>query len=156
VLQKGVQAVVAAVVRVADDPVSDQAAEQLVGRDAELLAPNVPERDVHRGQRRADDVAGREKAAPVHQLPEVLDPAGVFADDLLADVVECAQDRLRAHVDTALADAGDPRVRVHDDEHEAAIVDLDGERLEAGDLHSNVSLPSNLTGRRYRAARSVA
>ena len=142
VLQVGVQAVVAAVVRVADHLVADQPAEELVGRDAELLAADVPERDVHGRHRRADDAVGREEAAPEHQLPEVLDAAGVLADDLLADVIERAEDRLGPTVDAALADARDAGVRIDDAEEEVAVVDLDRERLDAGDLHENASLPT--------------
>src|SRR5437016_171162 len=110
VLQKRVQPIIATVVRVADDFVADEAAEQLIGWDTERLAANVPQGDVDGGHRRADDAAGWEEAASVHQLPEMLDPAGVLADDLLADVVEGAEDRLRPAVDAALADAGDAGV----------------------------------------------
>src|SRR5438046_2369922 len=68
-------------------------------------------------------------------LPEVLDAAGILADDLLADVVEGTEDRLGPAVDAALADAGDAGVGVDNAEDEASPARLDGERLDAGDLH---------------------
>src|SRR5687767_8049931 len=128
VLQVGVESVIAAVVWVADDLVADQPADELIRRDAKLLAANVPERDVHGRHRRTDDAVGREEAAPEHELPEMLDAAGVLADDLLADVIERAEDRLGPTVDAALADARDVGVRIDDAEEEVAVVDLDCER----------------------------
>ena len=66
----------------------------------------------------------------------MLDAAGVLADDLLADVVEGAEDRLRAAVDAALADARDATASVSTTQKtKLRLLTADSERLKAGDLH---------------------
>ena len=67
-------------VRVADHLVAHQAAEQLVDRDVERLALDVPQRDVDGRERRPGDTVMREEEPADHALPEVLDPHRVFAD----------------------------------------------------------------------------
>jgi hypothetical protein len=82
----------------------------------------------------------------------VLDSTRLFANDLLADVIERADDGVRARIDAALADARDAGVSIDDAEDEAAIIDADCERLYAGDLYQDASLPSLDAGERYLAA----
>ena len=57
------------------------AAEQLVDRQAEHLASDVPERDVDAADERRDEAERPERVeAGVQLVPEELDPGRVFAD----------------------------------------------------------------------------
>src|SRR6266540_5469363 len=133
-LQQLVQGV-GTVVRIANHPLTDSPTQQLVDRHTQRPALDVPECDVDRRDGRGDDVAAGEEAAPIHQLPEVLDTRRVLTDDLGLEVLERPENRMGPISDPSLADAADAIVRVDYAEDIVAAVDLDGERLESGDLH---------------------
>ena len=62
------------------DPVARAAAEQLPDRQLERLALDVPEREIDRRDRRREQVAA-ERSRAVDEVPEVLDPERVRADE---------------------------------------------------------------------------
>ena len=110
--------------RVGADPLVLDRADQLAHRLAERLALDVPERDVEAADRvNGDPTTSDEDDAAVHLVPEPLDVERVLADQQL---VQALRNRVRARsaherrdglgrrVD--LADAGDPLVRVHQDD----------------------------------------
>src|SRR6266508_4619321 len=125
---------------VADHLVAREAAEQFVDRDAQRFALDVPEGDVDGGDGGGGDLAGREEAAPEHLLPEVLDAAGVLADEEGLEVLDHALDGELAAGDAALADAGDALVGVDDDEEVVPAAAPDGVDLDVGDLHWSVTV----------------
>jgi hypothetical protein len=138
VLDERLDAAAALDVRVADDLVAGEAAEQLVDRDVERLALDVPEGDVDGGDGRGGDVAGREEAASEHLLPEALDLERVLADEERLEVLDGAGDGKLAAGEAAFADAPDALVGVHDDEGVVALArpGRDEECFDIGDLHS--------------------
>src|SRR6185503_10574377 len=102
--------------RVAGDVLAREAAQELVHGDAERLAADVPERQVDRALRVDLLAAGRVEVAAVHELPQVLDPRGVLADDQPRDLLDGVA---RA----ALADAGQALVGLHGDDRVALVED---------------------------------
>ena len=74
--------------------VAGLAAEQLVDRHAEVLARDVPERDVD-GAERAHDRRAAEVARAVQVLPVVLDPQRVLADQVVRELVDDRFGRLQ-------------------------------------------------------------
>ena len=91
-------------------PVAHPAAEQLVDRDAERLAEDVPQRLLDAGDGAADDDPAAPERVAVDGLPVVLDPRRILPDQVLRDVVDGADDRLGLALQAGLADAGDAGV----------------------------------------------
>ena len=115
------------------DPVAHPAAEQLVDRDAERLAEDVPQRLLDAGDGAADDHAAAPERVAVDRLPVVLDPRRVLADQVLLDVVDRADDRLGFSFQTGLADAGDPGVGRDLDEDQVRPAGEEDVRDDVGD-----------------------
>src|SRR6266536_1502188 len=96
-------------VGVAQDPVPDRTAEQLVHRLTGDLALDVPQRDVHRADRGHGDRAAPPVDPAVQVLPGVLDAGGVAADQQGCDVVaQVAGDRELAAVESGITPTDDP------------------------------------------------
>ena len=74
-------------VPVGAQPVPGRPAEELVDRHPGQLALDVPQRHVHRGDRGHRDRAAAPVRGPVQELPGVLDPVRVLADQQLRDVL---------------------------------------------------------------------
>src|SRR5207302_11478610 len=83
--------------------VAAAAAEQLPDRRLQPLALEVPERDVDRADRAADDVPA-ERGHPVEVLPVVLDAHRVLADEVWREALHDLIDRLRVAPGRALAE----------------------------------------------------
>ncbi len=64
------------------DLIAALAAQQLPDRRLEALAFEVPQGDVHRADRAADDVAAKRRQA-IQVLPVVFDPHRILADEIL-------------------------------------------------------------------------
>jgi len=124
--------------------VAREAAQQLVNRNAERLALDVPQRHVERAQP-VDFFAARGiEIAAIHDLPEMLNARRTLADDHGAELLD--------HVfGAAFSDAGDALIGF-DGDHVAALV-KDGPPArdvviaDAGDLH---------VGQRSRGLRRAA
>ena len=114
------------------DPVAHLAAEHLPGRNAERLALEVPQRLLEPGERRHQHRAAAVEAAAIGDLPDVLDPARVMADEAVAQRLERAVDRLGIALEAGLAPAD--RAVVAFDPHEQP-ARRDEEGFDAVDLH---------------------
>ena len=68
------------------DLVPELAAEEVPDRRAVVLALDVPQGDVDRRKGARQDVAA-ERPHPVERLLDVVDPEGVLADEVLAELV---------------------------------------------------------------------
>src|SRR5262245_29827291 len=84
---------VADVVWVADDLIAYAAAQQVVDRDAQRLAFDIPQRDIDRRDRRHQDALGREEAPAGEPLPDMLDPRRILADQQWLEVLDRADHR---------------------------------------------------------------
>src|SRR6185503_801586 len=80
--------VVEPAIGVVADTVVRRAAEQLVDRDAERLALDVPERLVQPGDRRAEDRATAPEGCLVHLKPVALDPRRVLPDEIALQLAD--------------------------------------------------------------------
>src|SRR4051794_7170517 len=81
-------------------------------RSTERLAFDIPEREVDRAERVQPLLARRIEAVHERGLPDDLAVEGVAADDAARDVANGVRR-------SALADAGDPGIRVDEDDHVA-------------------------------------
>ena len=130
--------------RVADDFVADQAAQQFVAGHAEGFAFDVPQGDVDRTDRGGSDAAAREEAATQHDLPQVLGPHRVFANQRRRERVDEAGHRVLPPGDATFADPSD------------AFVSLDGHEEEVANFADNVSFyRCDFHGRKVRQNESV-
>jgi hypothetical protein len=74
------------------DVVSAGAAQELVERDAEGFAADVPQGDVDRGDDGAEDSGGGEEPAAGQHLPVMFDATGIGADEVVGQVGDGAAD----------------------------------------------------------------
>ncbi len=88
--------------------VATLAAEQMVHRDAELLALDVQQRDVDGGDRRAQDAAAFEILAAVHILPQMVGLQRILPDQEVAEMVDRALNGAQPADQSGLAPAEDP------------------------------------------------
>ena len=102
--------------------VTGRAAEEVVHRDAEPLALEIPERDVDSRDGAHDHLAGRPERAAHHLAPPVLDLRRILADEQLPEVVEDADHAAAAPGEARLADPGQPLVRAHEHEDHGVLV----------------------------------
>ncbi len=116
--------------------VAHQAAQQLVDRDVQRLALDVPEGDIDRGERGGYRAFGRKEPSPREGLPEMLDTKRVLTDQQGLEMLDRAGDRQLTAGQTRFADAGDPFVGVDDDEEEVAKPAPDGIAGDIGDAHA--------------------
>src|SRR5690606_4977911 len=70
------------------DTVADRAAEQLMHRHIEGFAEDVPQRLVQTGQRTREYGTAPVERRLAHQLPQILDPAWVLADQQIGQFVD--------------------------------------------------------------------
>jgi len=90
------------------DAVAGRPAEKLVHRQSGNLALDVPERGIHRGDRRHGDRPAAPVRPAVEVLPHVLDAGGILADQQRHDVVpQVARHAQLAAVQGGVAEAGD-------------------------------------------------
>ena len=82
-------------VTVQPDLVAREASEQLVDRNAQLFALEVPERHVDPGEGRAGSDPAPVEAAAVTHLPDVFDPVCILPDQVRLEVLEQAVRSLR-------------------------------------------------------------
>ena len=113
--------------------VAHPAAEEFVDGHAEVLALDVPQRDVDRRDRAADGAAG-EVVGAQHDIPVVLDRHRVAADEVLGILGDRGGAGLELAPGAGLADAGETRIRLDAGEAEA----VDHEGFDFGDLHGSV------------------
>jgi hypothetical protein len=141
---------VAADPRIGADRVADASAQQLPCGQAIAPALQIPQGLVEARQRRHQHRAAAIEAAPVTDLPDVLDPSRVLADEPVPQRLERAVDRLREPLKTRFAPA------------ERAVLGLDSDEepprrhrkgLDARDLHA-ASVPRK--GRRLLLPRGAA
>ncbi len=115
------------------DPVAHPAAHHLPGGQSERPALQVPQGLLEPGQRRHQDRAAAVEAAAITDLPNVLDPERVVAEEAVAKRREGAVHRLRLAFQARLAPADRAFVRLDPDEQPAR---RDIEGLDLRDLHN--------------------
>ena len=86
-------------------------------------------------ERGGEDIAALEIRRAVAGLPEVLDAAGVFADQPAGEMLDHAGHAELAAGHAALTDAGDPFVGIDLDDELVAKPNLDRIRRDRRDLH---------------------
>ncbi len=131
--------------------VAHGAAEQLVHRQLECLAFDVPERQIHRAHGVGLLTTRRIEPGDVHLLPDRFDLERILAD-------ERARALLERVLRSALANPGDPHVGLDRADHVALVeegvevrrrVDSDPRDLAAGELSVNgFGTPEQKSGRR--------
>ena len=94
--------------------ITDRSAQQLVQRQAERLALDVPQRHIQRALRMRLFAARRIEPRDVHLLPDGLDAEGILADERAGALFERVP---RA----AFADACDPGIGLHRHHHVALV-----------------------------------
>ena len=129
---------VALAVGIADDLVTDGAAQQLVDGQAERLALDVPQCYVDAADRAGVDALRGEEVATEHVLPEPLRAERVLSDDQLRQVLDSLGDGLPRQRHAHLAEAVDARVRIDSDEEPAEESRLDGDGGDFGDFHGRL------------------
>ena len=92
-------------VRVETNPVAARAAEQCVDGQPGDLARDVPERLLDPADRGHEHRAAAPERVPVHDLPEMLDPARVLALDQSGELCHRGHDRLCLALERRLARA---------------------------------------------------
>ena len=107
-------------VGVGENGVADLAAEQLPDRHAEVLAEDVPARDLDGGDGGAMDVAAVERDAVEHPLREGADVLWILPDDEMLQLAHRRFGRLDETVERALAEPDQAGVGVDVDEEEIA------------------------------------
>src|SRR5665647_2812633 len=80
--------IIAADPSVHPDPVSDRTSEQLMDRDAQRLALDVPQRLVYAGHGAAQDRTAAVETALGEHLPVILNARGIAADEVLRELVD--------------------------------------------------------------------
>jgi hypothetical protein len=120
----------AGAVRIQLDAVMAAAAEQLVDGQSRDLPFDVPQRLLDRAHCGERDGAAAEERLPIHELPQVLDPRRVLADDVLRVFVDGGGDGERMSRQAPLTDAGHTFVRLDDDKEPVPRADVDDERFE--------------------------
>ena len=107
-------------------------AQQLINGDSERLSLDIPQREIQSAQGVQLLTPRGIKVTPVHQLPEVLDPPGIFADKHR----RALDDRVAR---STLADSGDALIGFDGDEIGALVKDRPGPRIrvvpDSGDFH---------------------
>src|SRR6218665_826333 len=98
-------------------PVAPQAAEQLVYRDAERLALDVPQGLIDAGDGAHEDRSATVKARTVHHLPEVIDACRVLPDQVRLQFMHCRLNGARMAFDHRFAPADEALVRLDAQEH---------------------------------------
>ena len=105
-------------------------AEELVDGHLEVLAGDVPERDVD-GAERTHHRRAAEVAPAVHVLPVVLDPQRVLAHQVAAHLLDGGGGGFQETPGAGLAQAHQPVVRMH--LHQQVLIQE--QRFDFGDLH---------------------
>jgi hypothetical protein len=104
------------------DSLTRRAAEELVDRDAEPLALEIPERDVDAGNGAHDHLPGRPEGAAHELRPPVLDPRGILSHEELGAVVEDAEHAAPLSGQAGLADARQPLVGADENDDDGVVV----------------------------------
>ena len=118
------------------DLVAELAAEEVPDRRAVMLALDVPQGDVDGREGAGQDVAA-ERPHPVERLLDVVDPEGVLADQVLAELVHDRLGRIGEAPRPGLTDAGHAGVGGDpDDEVRPDQIAPDEESLDLLDLHA--------------------
>ena len=130
-------------VPVGAQPVPGRPAEQLVDRHPGQLALDVPQRHVHRGDRGHRHRAAAPVRGPVQELPGVLDPVRVLADQQLRDVLlQVRRHREFAPVQGGVTDAGHAVLGGDPQRHEVTGRACH-EDFRGNDFHTGPGLPSH-------------
>src|SRR6266516_572033 len=132
--------------------IANGAAEELVDGDAVELAGNVPQCFVDRGEGAGEDRPVAVEPRLAHDLPVSLDRQGVPSDEVVGEIRHRRLDRTRAHLDPALAPAGDPLVRPDADEQPLR---RDEESVHRRDLQAGPGAGAELGGTFDRAAHCI-
>jgi hypothetical protein len=125
------------VIVAADAARIERPAQQLICRDAERLAADIPERLVDGGDCRAHHRSRPVEAVDVHRLPDVLDLHGIGPDDELLEVLDARHSRAGFTFEGALTPADNALVGFELAEDVGAVGggrQRDAEHLHAGDL----------------------
>ena len=130
------------------DAIAHRAAEQSVDGNTMMFAGNVPQCLVDARQCRHEHVATAEKGGAVDVLPVVLDAQRIFADEVLADLVDGRRRAVRAAFEGRFPPANEAGVRRDLDETDSR---FRKELIDAGNFHGG--LPGCLTSARLRGAR---
>ena len=124
--------------RVADNLVTDQAAQQIVDGHIERLALNVPQGDVNGRHGRGEDTLRREEAAAEEKLPDVLNTEGILPNQNVAEILHRADYGQFAAGDACFAHPVDPLICVHHHKEEIPSATPDGVTLYVCDFHGKL------------------
>ena len=134
----------------------ERSAQELVYRDAERFAADIPKRLVDGRHRRAHYRSRAVEAVDVHGLPDVLDLHRVGADHELLEVLDAGHGCAGLAFEGALAPSDDPLVGLELAEDVGPVgsgCQRDAEHLHAGDLQTRLKpLESGERGLRLAAA----
>ena len=108
-----------------------------MARNAEVLARNIPQRNIDtRHRRRANDPGAVPKVLPEHHLPEMLDPPRVLSHQESRQVLNRADYRSRVPFECRLAPTDETGLIGLDlDKNPVAHPGVANEGLDRGDLH---------------------
>jgi len=121
-------------VRVGRQALVDASAEQVVGRAAQRLADDVPERLLDRADGAVQVGAATRELVAEHLLPDLLDLEGRLPDDdAMRQHLDARRHHLRLELAGPLADARDPVVGVDMREDEVAPACVDDMHVDALD-----------------------
>jgi hypothetical protein len=123
-------------VRVADHPVPDPSAEELVDWNAQGFALDVPKREVHGRDRRRNGVPGGKETSPIEQLPKILGAKRVLSQEQRLEMIDCPHHLQLAAGEPRFADALEAFVGVHDHEQVIPLPIPYWECIDAGYLHA--------------------
>src|SRR5674476_174973 len=108
--------IIAADPSVHPDPVSDRTSEQLMDRDAQRLALDVPQRLVYAGHGAAQDRTTAVETALGEHLPVILNARGIAADEVLRELVDHCTHGVRMPFEARFAPADDTCLGLDPDE----------------------------------------
>ncbi len=107
-----------------------RSAKELVDRDSQCLALDVPQGHIYSRERRGQHRATSVEGVPINRLPVELHSPRVFPDQVGFHLADGFRGRLTSRLDNWLAQANDPRVGMDLEERPAR---LHADHLELGD-----------------------
>ena len=140
--------------RVEPHAVTHAASEELPDGDVERAALDVPERDVDGADGAGEDAAA-ERAHPVEDLADVLDPERVLAQEILTELGDDGDRRVGEPPRPRLTEADDAGIgRDADDQIGADLPAADQQRLDLSDAHGSLPPVRSILGRPVRGERA--
>ena len=120
---------------VADHLITAQTTQQFIDRHAERLAVDIPQGDIDRADRRRQRMGAGEKAAAEHDLPQMLFPGRVLADEPRLERVDRLQHGQLAPRESTFTNTVDAFVCFNFDDQIVPTAAPDGEYFDVGNGH---------------------